>query len=102
MHLRVGDKVIIKTKEQIYASGYNPEDGYGVCKKISGWYFSPKMFEYCGKELTVSSIDSFSHENDQVLYYFKECDDIWSWCEECFQESIDIIIAQIDKELCSI
>ena len=36
MRFKVGDKVIIKTKEQIYSSGYNPEDGYGVCKKISG------------------------------------------------------------------
>ena len=84
MNLKVGDKVKVKSLEEIakIAKEYDKEDEVYI---FDGYYdFVEEMFKYCGKQVEIEKIKKFEHE--PCSYYLKEDNGVFSWIEDWFVE----------------
>lgn len=96
----VGEKVTIKTKQELIDIGFKPDpDNEGLIyefptPKTTGDYSSHhnylinnSMIKFCGKEVTIKS----SYFEDSEIYYNIEEDNVnWDWIGLTFKETITI------------
>lgn len=94
MNLKVGDKVRVKSLEEIakIAKEYDKEDEVYI---FDGYYdFVEEMFKYCGKQVEIKEIKEIEYE--PCTYYLKEDNGVFSWIEDWFVKEEPYYITDFD------
>ena len=84
MNLKVGDKVKVKSLEEIakIAKEYDKEDEIYI---FDGYYdFVEEMFKYCGKQVEIKEIKEKEFEHEPCSCYIKEDNGVCNWIEDWF------------------
>lgn len=80
---KVGDKVVVKSYEQIYKEADRIRNDWGGNLPVKDEYiFIDSMKKYCGKEVTIRKIDEPSYEYKNYQYGIMEMD--CTWCHDWF------------------
>ena len=101
MKFKVGDKVKVREWDDMIAEfGETP---YGDIRCAPLIDFTPKMKEFCGREVTICSVRHSDTSPNTFRYFIKEDDGNWVWVSEMFEptasnSSPEVINNQMDKE----
>lgn len=100
LRLKVGDKVTIKSFEELVSIGevrYGPN---GEEVYYEGESFMKQMHKYCRCEMTIDVFDVELNEYGELGCYFVEDKDSWTWFPWMFKiDCLKIIIEELRNEI---